>query len=355
MRRESHRRRGAYRASTGGWGHRAVYIGAIVAAVAMVSGFGAALLPYGPLGLGVPSRQISGSSTGVPPTGVYFGNATELFASGLNLNVSGTGAWAWTTAGNFTGPCNGSGVFQSGVYNLTNYSNLANINSTAPVDLVCLNSVYGGNVTATWYNSTFMSNSYDPITWVPNGSTYNNGVENISSCNEWTPAGASSSGTIWNATHVENLTTFTPCNTYYEMNNNTTYVTSFVGSQAVYNGSTGEGPWYEWAYNESGYLPGDVLYEVPVLFTPMSVNGTYEISIAIGGVTPVVQTFYFNDSLYGGTTNVTVEFVFDMTAAWLMDLSFNMDGMPATTPMIYGAIGTVSTIVTECAPTGCPV
>jgi len=317
-----------------------------VAAAAMVSGFGAALLPYGPLSTGVVSRQISGSGNGIPPTGVIFGAASQVFASQLALNVSGLGAWNWDG-----GPCNGSGVYESGVYNLTNYSGPASINSTAPDDLVCLNSVLGGNVSASWYNSTFMNNSYDPVTWVADGGWYNNTAQNISSCNDWTPAGAASAGPIWNATHVENASSFTPCNTYYEMNANTTYLTSFVGSFATYNSSL----WYQWAPNESGYLPSDVVYEVPVTFTNASVNGTYEISIAIAGVTPVVQTFYFNDSLQGGTSNVTVFFTFDMTAAWLMDLSFNMDGMPATIPAIYGAIGTVSTIVTECAPTGCPV
>jgi hypothetical protein len=315
----------------------------------MISGFGAALLPYGPIGVGVPSRQISGSGNGIPPTGVSFGNATQLFASGLNLNVSGTGAWNWTTNGNFTGPCNGSGVLQNGAYSLTAYNGSAQLNSTAPVDLVCLNSVSGGMLGATWYNSTYMVNNYNSTNWVPNGGYYNNGNVNVSSCNAWGPETGWSPA--WNTTHVLNQSAFAPCNTYYEMNNNTTFITSFAGSYGLYNSTE----WYQWAFNESGYLPSDVLYEVPVTFTNASVNGTYEIQIAIAGVTPVVQTFYFNDSLYGGTTNVTVEFVFDMTAAWLMDLSFNMLGAPATIPMIYGAIGTVSTIVTECAAAGCPL
>jgi len=376
MRRESHRRKGVARKASRMAGHRAVYVAAVLATAAMVTGFSGALLLYGPIGRGVPSRTISGSSTGVPPTGVLLGTDRTVIATALNLTgADGFATWNWTnSSGAYTGPCNASGILSptNGSYSYYDTSTSGqNLSSGGGnVTLVCLNSVgpsplwpYGGVLNATWYynasGATLLTNSYDPLDMVGDGSTYNDGNVNISSCNAWGPASGWSP--MWNETHLEDAN-FTPCSSYYEQNNNTTWVLSFAGQYGgifasglyvgmpIYNGTT------LWAPDEMGFGPADVVYEVPVIFTNASVNGTYQISVDIGGVTPVAQTFYFNDTIgQTGAAADTVVFLFDMTAAWMMDLSFGMLGQPATTPAIYGAIGTVSTVVTECAPTGCPL
>jgi hypothetical protein len=357
MRRESHRRRGVYRASSGAWGHRAVYIGAVVATAAVIAGFGAALVVYGPIG--TPTRQLSGTTIGIPPKGVEFGNAQQALASGLTLTgANGFPQWNWTnaTTGNFTGPCQGSGVLAdngSGFYLGANNTTAA-VNISAGggnVTLVCLNSVNNGTLGATW-NAT---NSYNVTNGLPDGSYTNTSLGNISSCNQWVGGLPSP---VWNSTHLINNASFAPCATYYQMNNNTSYVTSFGGSYhgGNYTNST------VWAPGEMGYGPNDVVYELPVVFTNASINGTYEISVAIQGVTPVAQTFYFVDTI-GGTSAApdTVLFTFDMTAAWLFDTSvvLNQTGglVPAnfTTALIYGAIGLTSAIITECQGTYCPL
>jgi hypothetical protein len=347
MRRESHRRRGVFRASSGGWGHRAVYVGAIVASAALIAGFGAALLVYGPLGS--PLRQLGGSTLNVPPTGIVFGNESIALASQLAGNVS----WNWTqnnTTGSFNGPCNTSGIFNvtNGTYLPGENNNSSAVNLSAGgnnTTVVCLNSVNNGMLNATWYNSTvngsaFIFNSYNATNWLPNGSYYNNTLTNVSACDY-------NNSSLW---HDFNYTfdSYIPCDTYFEMNNNTTYLTSPSGSgndTGGYNNST------LWSPNQTGYAPGDVIFTVPVIFENSSRNGTYAIAIDIEGVTPVAQVFYFNDSI-GNTTvqNDTVLFTFDMTAAWLVDLSVsnNTTTYNSTEMAIYGSIGLVSSIITEC-------
>ena len=337
MRRENHRRRGLSRASSGGWGHRAVYLGAIVASAAMVAGFGSALLIYGPLG--AQQHQLIGSNLNVPPKGVSFGNASAVFGSQLStVNASG-GGWDWSTnvTGAFNGPCNTTGVLD--LANDT-YSNASNNSSAFALPLnttiVCLNSINDGVLNATWYGNSTTTFTVDNYTagGVPNGSYYNDSVVNVSSCSNFT------------LYHELNLTTFNgsyiPCQTYFEMNNNTTWLPSYAASgPGVANNST------LWSPNQTGYLPGDVVYQVPVFFSDAP-NATYEISVAIEGVTPVAQTFFF---AYNGTGNDTVLFTFDMTAAWLMDLSTanNNTTYNYTALAIYGSINVVSSIVTECS------
>ncbi len=344
MRRESHRRRGVFRASSGGWGHRAVYVGAIVASAALIAGFGAALLVYGPLG--TPLRQLGGSTLNVPPAGVAFGNESIALASQLAGNAS----WNWTannTTGSFTGPCNTSGILN---YNGTYFAGVNANNSSQSLSpngngttTVCLNSVSDGVLNATWYNLTNGTqatfNSYNATDGLAMGSYYNNTVANISACN--------------NATLYKeiNLTydSYIPCDTYFQQNNNTTYLTSPTGywvNATAYNGST------LWSPNQTGYAPGDVIFTVPVIFTNASKNGTYAIAIDAEGVTPIAQVFYFNDTI-GNTTlpNDTVLFAFDMTAAWLVDLSFqnNTTTYNTSAMAIYGSVGLISSIITECA------
>jgi len=341
-----------------------------VTAAALIAGFGVAGLIYGPIG--TPVHQKSGTTLGAPPKGVVFGNALEVLASSLNLSGAGGFAnWNWTNAtGNFTGPCNASGILNltGGGHYVYNNTNGTGDNISAGggnVTLVCLNSVgavggsLGGTLNATWYyNSTGVRqtfNSYNATDFMSNGSYLNNSFGNVSSCNQW---GTPANNTAWNLTHVLNATTGdlnAPCQTYYEMNNNTTWLTSFGGA---WNGTNYVNSTV-WSPNQVGYAPNDVIYAVPVIFTNGSINGTYAINIGVGGVTPVAQTFYFNDSI-GGTTAApdTVLFTFDMTAAWLFDASLNMSGMP--TPVnaseIYGEIGAVSIVVTECAGGSyCPI
>ena len=348
MRRESHRRRGVSRASSGGWGHRAVYVGAVVATAAVIAGFGAAVLIYGPIGS--PYRQLSGSTLGSPPVGVTFGAGQELLASGLALtNTSATAAWNWTAGG----PCNASAAWAGGVnYNATNDSTAAPI--TAGNDtLVCLNSVtLGGVLNSTWWAglgaASYLTNSAG-ATGIPAGQSYSANGQNVTSCNSFTGGWQSP----WNLTHINNAS-FTPCQTFYQQNNNTGILPSFDGlansTEWVTNNTGGA--------DQYGYLTSDVVYEITVDFANTSTNGFYEISIAIAGVTPVAQTFVFNDTAHGGASSGQVTFVFDMTAAWLFDASYNYSAMPtpSTTPEIYGAIGLSSVVISECSGDGvCPV
>jgi hypothetical protein len=381
MRRESHRRRrGQRRPHAPAWGHRAIYVGAILAAAAVVTGFGAALLIYAPVG--VPYRQLSGGGLGVPPVGVWFGTEGDALATALALTNATVynPVWNWTNAsGAYTGPCNASGLLvpASGTYLPFDDVPTAVPVTSGNVTLVCLNSVgptfdapYGGGISATWYadplGNPLTNNSYNLTNFMANGSTYSNGQDNVTSCNSWeaTPPNPSWESP-WNLTHIDNAT-FEPCATYYEQNNNTTWVPSFKGQ---YLGIFASGVYVDlpdyvnstvWAPDEFGYGPSDVIYQVSVLFNnTSSTDGIYEISISIGGITPVAQTFYFDNLVHGGSEGPgRVLFVFDQTAAWLFDATYDMTGhvTPSFAPEIYGAVGTVSTIVSECTSDSvCPV
>lgn len=360
MRREIHRRRGVYRRSSGGWGHRAVYIGALVASAAMVAGFGAALLVYGPLGS--PSHQLIGSNLNTPPKGVTFGNASVVFASNLKLTNATGGNWTWNftnATGSFNGPCNQSGIYGlngTGIY-LYGDNNSSIYNLTGNTTLVCLNSINNGQLNATWYwsqNGTtrYVFNNYT-AEGVPNGSYFNNTVVNVSSCSNFT------------LFHGLNNTTFNgsyiPCQTYFEMNNDTVWLPTY--SNATY--ANGTAPPYGnstilWSPNQTGYDPSDLIYQLPVYFSNAT-TGAYEISVALEGVTPVAQTFLFNYSA-AAANNSTVLFTFDLTSAWLMDLAstYHNATYNITEMAIYGSINVVSAIVTECAQTAagepvCPI
>jgi len=376
MRRESHRRRGLNRASSGGFGHRAVYVGAVVAAAAMIAGFGAAVVIYGPLG--APTHQIFRSTTPVPPPGVSFGNASAVQAINLNLtgvdNASINWTWFSSSGSGINGPCNGSfevGNNSSG-YAEVNAANTSYNVSAGNVTLVCLNSVvptlsgdgqWVGNLTSPWYATT--GNTWNQTDFMATGSNFTSTVGTVASCNG-NNSSAYATGTssfppaIWNLTHTENLTTNAPeevCSTYYEQNANTSWLPTFAGhwdeATGVLNNST------PWETNQSGYAPDDIVYQVPVIFTNASAPGVYAISVGIEGVTPVAETFYFNDTI-GGTTGAPgiVLFTFDLTAAWQYDagVQLNSTGQASpvneSAPLIYGAIGTESAIVTECVLQG---
>ncbi len=357
MRRENHRRRGMSRASSGGWGHRAVYVGAAVATAALLAGFGAAVLIYGPLGS--PSRTLAGSTLNVAPTGVTFGNASITYASGLNL-INATGSeFSWNGSGGApVGPCNQSGidVNLSGSYVYSNNASGA-VGLYGNTTLVCLNSVDEGALNATWYwgtaNNTnasnegkFLINNTYTAGGIPNGSFFNNGFVNISSCSNWSMY-HNINTTTYNGSYI-------PCETYFQMDNGTTWLPSFSGNNSTL-----------WAPNQSGYAPYDLVYAIPIVFGPTARVGTYSLSVAIGGVTPVAQTFYFNETANpaapGLGENNTVLFTFDMTAAYLLDLSVtNITPFNASSFPIYASVGVVSSIVSECGTnaTGqavCPV
>jgi hypothetical protein len=334
MRRENHRRRGVYRASAGGFGHRAVYVGAAVATAALLAGFGAAILVYGPLGQ--PYRQIAGSTLPVAPNGVHFGTAGVIMANALAGNGTGYGlnlTWNYSAAGGIQGPCNVSGVWDNGTqFNATNASqpwNMTLDNTT----LVCLNSIQNSILNATWYYQNGVQSTFNTYSsgGVVNGSYYAAGGVNISSCSNWTLFHNINTG-AFNGSYI-------PCQTYFEMNNNTTTLPAFNATNASAESL--------WSPNQSGYAPNDILYVVPVFFQNAS-NATYEITIAIAGITPVAQTFYFNDTA-GVGGNTTVVFAFDMTAAWLMDLTVtNETPFNSTSLAIYASVGVSSAIVTEC-------
>jgi hypothetical protein len=370
MRRESHRRRGVSRASSGGWGHRAVYVGAVVATAAVIAGFGAAVLIYGPIGS--PYRQLSGSTLGSPPVGVSFGTGEEVLATGLPAyNHTTPNAFDVGGYSNASSVCTAAGVFSPGLatglgFNLTS-GNVTAGNTT----YVCLNSV--GNLTAGgpvgFVNSTWSAglvgtgylSDLQGFTAIPDNQSYVNATygQNITSCNNFTaPATSAPWQSPWNLTHIDNAS-FVPCNTFYQMNGNTSVLPSFDGVR----NATGAAPGNStiWVVNQTGYLSADVVYEIPVTFANTSTNGTYEISVDIAGVTPVTQTFLFNDTVHGAASGGTVVFVFDMTAAWLFDASYSYNGTGATPsnstmPEIYGAIGLSSVIITECSSDNvCPV
>jgi hypothetical protein len=314
-----------------------------VATAAVIAGFGAAVLVYGPIGQ--PYRQLSGSTLGSPPVGVSFGTGGELMATGIPLvNASGFTNWTWNMGINNTGPCNTSGVLTAGVYNAT-YGNVTVGNDT----LVCLNAVMpGGSLNSTWY-AGLSTPSYltdlQGATGIPSGQNFSANGQTVSSCNSFTDGS-------WNATHIDNAS-FTPCNTFYQMNNNTAIEPSFDGMA----NSTA------WVLNTTanGFESTDVVYMIPVVFSNLSTNGLYEISVAIAGVTPVPQTFLFNNMVQGGASSGTVVIVFDMTAAWLFDATYGFNGTGAapansTMPEIYGAIGLASVVITQCTIDGvCPV
>ncbi len=359
MRRESHRRRGMYRASSGAWGHRAVYIGAVVATAAVIAGFGAALVVYGPLGASY--RQSSATTSPAAPTGVVYGDAEQALATSLVLTnaTAGNASWNWTNGG----PCNASGLLaQNGTYGYYDTNGTAGGYDVTPgnVTLICLNSVgatpssdgFGGVLNATWYynasGAPLIANDWNATGGIASGADYDSATQNITACNDFDTSAIA--GLQWNQTHITNVTTGNPlteCATFYQMDNNTNITPSFGGFGAS----------SEWDPNQSGYAPADVIYEIPVIFENSSLNGTYEIDVSIGGVTPVAQTFFVNNTVHGSGLSGTVLFTFDMTAAWLYDTSLNYSGAPANSslPEIYGAVGLVSAIVTECSGTNvCP-
>lgn len=268
----------------------------------------------------------------MPPAGVSFGNASVVFASSLNL-TNGTGQgwnWSYNSTGVFNGPCNGSGIhLGNGTYAAHDNASSA-VNLTGNVTLICLNSVNNGVTNATWYfNSTGAPTTFNTYTstGVVNGSYYNASGVNVSSCSNWSMF------------HNINTTTFNgsylPCNTYFEQNNNTAWLPSFSGNNSTL-----------WSPNQTGYAPNDLLYVVPIDFSNTAASGTYELSVAIAGVTPVAQSFFVNDTT--GVNN-TVLFTFDMTTAWLMDLSVtNLTPFNQSSMAIYASIGVASSIVTLC-------
>ena len=377
MRRESHRRRGIRRARAGGWGHRAVYAGAIVATASLLAGFGVAGFYFGTFSHVFPQSGATGSAP--PPYGVYYLGEGAIYASELpNAN--------WTNASG-AGPCqnltaNGTNTLNN--TSATNPINLSASNSTNSVNLtttyVCLNSVFNGQIVYQWdyingtagnfTNQTYWQNISAPVnnTSANNMSAgwYNVSLFNFTGNTNLTGSSINESGC---APVFTNVSALTNCR-WFEGNNQTTFMPhgGFYASNGTWvslaNASSPD-PWY-WHPNQTGYLPGDQVYFATVAFANYTpANMTYQVAVFFEGVTPVPQIYYVNTG--AGGQNETVTFVFDMSLAWTTGLAGNLYGSTNNTTTnggmfssIIADVMSVSLIVSQCyvdasAATVCPL
>ncbi len=359
MRRDSHRRRGVRRARAGGWGHRAVYAGAIVATASLLAGFGVAGFYFGTFSHVFPQRI----ATNVPesPYGVVFLSSGAMFA-GFLPNANFTNA----TGG---GPCQNLTANGTNTLNNTSASNPINLSASNPTNsinatttYICLNAVLGGNITYQWNfingtyggfaNYTAWDNTSAPVS---NNTTANNNTAgwynislfnltgnanltasslNISGCN---PVWTNISGLLncrWFAGN--NNTTFLPHAGFYAANGSWVSQASNASPDPVW-----------WHPNQSGYLPDDSVYQATVAFANYTPAGmTYQIQVFFGGATPVPQVYYVNTG--AGGQNETVTFVFDMSLAWTTALAGNLYGESLNNTTIIANIGSVSVLVSQC-------
>ena len=369
MRRESHRRRGIRRARAGGWGHRAVYAGAIVATASLLAGFGVAGFYFGTFSHVFPQSSASGSETA--PYGVYYLSEGATYA-GLLPNANFTNA----TGG---GPCQNLTANGTNTLNTTSPLNPILLNASNPVNsinvtttYVCLNAVFNGTITNQWdfINGTagnFTNNSFwDNISAPVNNTTDNNvsaGWYNISLFNltgnaNLTGSSINMSGCAPVFTNVSLL----PNCRWFQTNNQTTFMphggfTAPNGTWISQANNSSPDPWY-WHPGQMGYLPGDQVYQATLAFadyTPS--NMTYQVLVYFEGATPIPQIYYVNTGAGTGTlgVNETVTFVFDMTVAWTTALAGNLFGSTNNTTTnggmfsgIIADVGTVSIIVSQC-------
>jgi hypothetical protein len=365
MRRESHRRRGIRRARAGGWGHRAVYAGAIVATASLLAGFGVAGFYFGTFSHVFPQSSASGSAP--PPYGVYYLSEGALFAADLPnanfSNASGAGPCQNLTA-NGTNTLNNTSASNPINLSASNATNSRNLTNT----FVCLNAVFGGNITYQWnfVNGTFGNftnqTAWDNVSAPVNNTSANNmsgGWYNVSLANftgnaNLTNSSINESGCLPVFTNVSQLTN---CR-WFAGNSNTTYMPhgGFYASNGTWislaNNSSPD-PWY-WHPNQTGYLPGDELYQATIAFANYTpANTTYQVAVFFEGVTPVPQIYYVNTG--AGGQNETVTFVFDMTLAWTTGLAGNLYGSTNNTTTnggmfssIIADVLSVSLIVSQC-------
>lgn len=367
MRRDSHRRRGVRRARSGGFGHRAVYAGAIVAVASLLAGFGVAGFYFGTFSHIFPQSSASGSQNA--PYGVYYLSAGATYA-GLLPNVN------WTNAS--AGPCQNGTANGTNTLNNTsalNPINLSASNTTNSVNntttYICLNWVFNGNISYAWnfVNGTFMNftnyTSWDNVSAPLNNTSVNNNtaatfnmsLENLTGNLNLSNSTINMTGCdpVW--TNLSNISNFTNCR-FYAANNNTTFMPH--GGFYAPNGTwiseannTSYDPWY-WHPNQTGYLPSDQVYQATLEFANYTpANMTYQVMVDFGGATPVPQIYYVNTG--GGGENETVTFVFDMSLAWTTAIPGNFSGAMNNTTTNFGffsgivaQISSASIIVSQC-------
>lgn len=353
------------RARSGGWGHRAVYAGAVIATASLLAGFGVAGFYFGTFSHIF--RQSVAQGHNAPPYGVYYLSAGALPAAMIpNLN--------WTNASG-TGPC--QNLTANGTNTLNNTSaqhplNLSASNSTnsrnSTVTFVCLDAVFAGNITYQWnfINGTF-GNFTNQTAWDNVSAPVNNSSANNQSAAQYNISLANLTGNLnlsnstINMTGCNpvwtNLTNFTNCR-FFAGNNNTTYYphSGFYASNGTWistaNNSSPD-PAY-WHPNETGYMPGDIVYQATVLFANYTPgNTTYQVMVYFEGATPIPQIYYVNTG--AGGQNETVTFLFDMSLAWTTDIAGNLSMSMNNTTInggffsgIVAEISSVSLLVSQC-------
>ncbi len=384
MRRESHRRRGVYRASSGGWGHRAVYVGAAVATASRLMGFALAGFYFGTFSHVFNHSGAIGNQNA--PYGVYYLGEYATYAGLLpNLNFTNTTAGpCQNVTANGTNQLNNSSVRAGVPLNLTAANATNSINGSTTY--VCLNAVFNGNISYIW---DFVNGSF--LGYLANYSAWNNIAVSV---NNTSVMGANNDNTTFNES-LFNLTgdlnlsndwlNMTGCNPgfnntsflvnhtpqncrYFAGNLNTTFLPHsgfWTSSGKWINETTATGPDPAWWHpNQTGYLPSDMVYQASVMFANFTpANTTYEIAMYMGGATPIPQVFFVNTG--AGGQNETVTFLFDMSLAWTTAFPGNYYGYTNTTmdgffAGIIAEISQVSMIVYQCyvdasGNTACPM
>ena len=354
MRRESHRRRGLSRASSGGWGHRAVYVSAAIATAALVTGFALAGFYFGTFDHVFAHSSAQGSSNA--PYGVVYLGEYATYAGlipGLNFtNVTfngmpGAGPCHNVTA-NGSNELNNSSVKPGVVLNLSAPDlNNSLINTTSDTNIttfVCLNAVNEGNITYLWQfvNGTFVQSGtnatdlfsdanytgWDNVsleannTTVMGNGTFNESLANLTGNANLSGDWLNESGClpVFQLNNTSDVANVTHCS-FFDMNNNTTFIPHYgfwgtnstcpTGCWINETNSSGLDPAY-WEPNQTGYLPSDQVYQASIGFLGNITNATYEVVVSFQYATPIPQVVFVNT---GGGQNETLTFLFDMTDA----------------------------------------
>jgi hypothetical protein len=177
---------------------------------------------------------------------------------------------------NFTG-YPGSDSACSAVANDTSRGQPMPLTTASPATPLCLNGVSGGVVNTTWQAN--LSSYVD----------YRNGTSTIIGC----PPTANSSSCP-----------------FFASNRYTEYVPIW-NNTAPTNSST------FWSPDETGFDPDDLVFVIGLGFNAsLPPDLPYQVTVSIGGVTPVPQTFYVETPGVSGTANANLTIIFDMTASW---------------------------------------
>ncbi len=362
MRRESHRRRGLSRASSGGWGHRAVYVGAAIATAALVTGFALAGYYFGTFSHVFDQSSASGNSNA--PYGVVYLGEYATYASlisNFNFTNSSGGPCVNVTA-NGTNQLNNSSLGPDVPLNLSASNTTDSVNATTT--FVCLNAINNGNISYLWQfvNGTYVNDTnytgWDTINVSANNTTamgngsFNESLFNLTGNANLTNNWINETGClpVFNNTSFANASR---CH-FFDANNNTTFMPhgGFFAPNGTWINETstaGPDPWY-WAPNETGYAPSDLVYQASIGFYGNITDMTYEVVVSFQYATPIAQVVYVNT---GGGQNETLTFVFDMSAAWTTALTNGSYGFPGNATdgfysSVVAEIGTVSITVYQC-------